>query len=188
MTKTEIRNIYQKKRNQLSDNDIIHLSKNITSIFIEKFNLTNKKISVFTPIISKKEVNTFPLIDALIQNNCSVYLPKWNINTNLLDHFLYRNDSQLIKNKFGILEPHHGNTISPNELEYVVVPNLIIDIYGNRIGYGKGIYDRFLNQCNETCKFIGLNYFEPFEKCIQTEITDIPIHYCITPSNYYSFV
>ena len=67
------------------------------------------------------------------------------------------------------------------------MPLLTYDLQGNRIGYGKGYYDRFLAQCDSECCFIGLSFFPPEER-IPTEKTDIKLQYCITPEKIYSFL
>ena len=49
----------------------------------------------------------------------------------------------LIVNDFGILEPLKSKIEIPNIL---LIPLLSFDDYKNRLGYGKGFYDRFLNK------------------------------------------
>ena len=43
----------------------------------------------------------------------------------------------------------------------MIIPLLAFDNKGARVGYGKGLYDRFLAQCNPNCIKIGVSLFEP---------------------------
>ena len=68
----------------------------------------------------------------------------------------------------------------------IFVPLLAYDRIGNRVGYGKGYYDRFLAKCEAKTIFIGLSFFTP-EAVITPEETDIPLNFCVTPNNIYTF-
>ena len=54
------------------------------------------------------------------------------------------------------------------------------------MGYGKGYYDRFLTKCEAKTILIGLSFFTP-EEVITPEATDIPLNFCVTPHNIYTF-
>jgi 5-formyltetrahydrofolate cyclo-ligase len=68
-----------------------------------------------------------------------------------------------------------------------LVPLLAYDLKGNRVGYGKGYYDRFLAECRPDALKIGFSYFEPEEQINDTEDFDIPLNYCVTPHRCYEF-
>ena len=60
------------------------------------------------------------------------------------------------------LEPKDGISIPPNQIGCNFVPLLAFDQSGNRIGYGKGFYDRFFEDCTQKplkldCRFSKLN-------------------------------
>jgi 5-formyltetrahydrofolate cyclo-ligase len=57
---------------------------------------------------------------------------------------------------------------------------------GNRIGYGKGFYDRFLNTCRKDVIKVGLSIFEAEEK-IDAESFDVPLDFCVTTKQLYAF-
>jgi len=59
-------------------------------------------------------------------------------------HFYPKCDDTLfIKSAFGVMEPL-GQHIMDQQIDYLIVPALVISKNGYRIGYGKGFYDRFL--------------------------------------------
>ena len=62
------------------------------------------------------------------------------------------------------------------------------DEMGNRVGYGKGFYDGFLNKCRKGTLKIGLSFFGAEPKLI-TDVhkNDVKLDYCITPEKIYTF-
>ena len=76
----------------------------------------------------------------------------------------------LKEKKFGVMEPDFGEEIKYNEIDLVIVPGVAFDINGNRIGFGKGYYDRFLRGYNG--KTIVLAYDFQVLESIETEEHD----------------
>ena len=93
----------------------------------------------------------------------------------------------LVENEFGIPEPLAGIEIKPTELDIVFVPLFTIDSDGNRVGFGKGFYDRFLSKCNSNCIFIGLHLFENIDEIDDVNEYDIKLDLCITPTKIIEF-
>ena len=58
---------------------------------------------------------------------------------------------------------------------------LIFDLKGNRIGYGKGYYDRFLQECRQDVLKVGLTSNVPLDLIPGVEEHDMPLDYCIYP-------
>jgi 5-formyltetrahydrofolate cyclo-ligase len=90
-------------------------------------------------------------------------------------------------NKFGIEEPVEGIDMFPTEIDMVIVPLLCFDKKGNRVGYGKGYYDRFLKQCRKDCIKIGFSYFDPIERVDDINKYDVKLDYAITTDSIYQF-
>ena len=74
-----------------------------------------------------------------------------------------------------------------NKIEVVFVPLLGYDLKGNRVGYGKGFYDRFLSECKPETLKIGLSFFEPEELITDVFVEDVKLDYCVTPKETYQF-
>lgn len=83
---------------------------------------------------------------------------------------------------FGILEPcPTGNDHQVDEADLIVVPGVVFDLSGHRIGYGKGFYDRFLQHPDCTAHLIGLCHdFQLTEGAIPKDVHDIPMEIIIT--------
>ena len=141
---------------------------------------------LFLSIPGKSEVQTVQIRDMLYAKKKQVVVPKI-VGPGLLEHFLLTPDTELAVNKWGIPEPVSGPRISPKDIEVVFVPLLAFDKSGNRVGYGKGFYDRFLAQCKTQVVKIGLSLFEAEEKITDIDERDVPLNYCITPSQTYCF-
>lgn len=188
MTKPELRKYYLQKRKELSPKELEDLSEKICHIVFSSFQLENKKISLFLPIENKKEINTYKIWEKAISFGATVAIPKMNMSTLDLKHIVFDSINQLEVVQFGIPEPKKGKLIAAEHFDYVFVPLLAIDYKGNRVGYGKGVYDRFLKKCSPNCKFIGLTYFDVMEDEIP-EITfnDIKLDVCVTPNKLYRF-
>ena len=67
------------------------------------------------------------------------------------------------------------------------MPLIIVDKIGNRVGYGKGYYDRFLINCDKKVIKVGLSFFDIIEKIEDTTYNDIRLNYCITPKKIIKF-
>ena len=84
------------------------------------------------------------MIDLINDKNKIIIIPK--INGFNLKHYIYENNLSIKKNHLGIPEPSNGNHAKINLIEVVFVPLIVSDKFGNRVGYGKGYYDRFLKK------------------------------------------
>ena len=189
MTKAELRIDYLKKRNELSDAEFnecnLLLLQALKTVDWSKF----KIIHCFWPIIEKKEINTISFIQWLKEQypEVMIVLPKSDFGKSLMSHIVFEGQDKLEKNKFGIWEPNSNDLVQANEIDLVLVPLLVADMQGNRVGYGKGFYDRFLSECRKDCRFVGLSLFEPIPEIEDLNEFDVQIHECLTPYQRYVF-
>lgn len=188
MTKAELRKQFQDKRLALSPKDLETISEQICHNVFSNFQLEKKKISLFLPIEGKKEINTYRIWEKATSFDAQVAIPKTNMKTFELKQVLFESEDQLEVVSFGIPEPKKGRVIAAEHFDYIFVPLLAIDKKGNRVGYGKGIYDRFLKKCSPRCKFIGLSHFDELVDPISdVAFHDIKLHACITPNKIHRF-
>ena len=102
-------------------------------------------------------------------------------------HFLLTDNTKIKKNRYNIPEPIDGIVISNDKIDVVFIPLLGFDKAGNRVGYGKGFYDRFLADCKPETIKIGLSFFEAEDKITDIYENDIKLDYCVTPETIYTF-
>lgn len=103
----------------------------------------------------------------------------------------YRPDTQLVINRFGILEPslNGSGIIAPGQLDLVLLPLTGFDMFGDRLGMGGGFYDRAFASSNIRKRpiLIGLAHECQKVEKIPTEDWDVPLTGVATDSNFYSF-
>lgn len=187
MTKAECRKVFMEKRLSFSKEELAVFSEQIRFQLLENVNFSGKTISIFLPITSKREIDTFPILELQQHYNCRFILPVADFATNSMQHVVYENKEQLQLNEYGIPEPIDGESINSEEIDIVIVPLLCIDKKGYRVGYGKGFYDRFLGSCRTDCQFIGLSYFEPIDEISDKNSNDIALNACIFPFGMIAF-
>ena len=188
MTKQELRKHFNERRLALSPRQLEQISEAICDATFRNFQLEGRRISLFLPIERKKEINTYKIWEKALSFGAEIAVPKVNFKTNELKHILFESEDQLETSSFGIPEPKKGRIIAAEHFDFVFVPLLAVDTKGYRVGYGKGYYDRFLKRCSPRCKFIGLNHFDEFQDSIDDIYSgDVPLHGCITPTNFYRF-
>jgi len=103
-----------------------------------------KTIHCFVSINERKEVNTHELIKQLLNSDKQLIVPVTNFENNSLDHSVVNSFQDLIPNKWKVLEPKSVNK-PQQKPDLVLIPLLASDKKFNRLGYGKGFYDRFLS-------------------------------------------
>jgi 5-formyltetrahydrofolate cyclo-ligase len=117
------------------------------------------------------EVDTISIIKHALENNKIVCVPKIINKRDGMKAIKIENLDELIKNKFGILEPvSFDKEVCAKNIDLFLVPGLAFDDKGGRIGYGAGYYDRFLREARDKSCKIGLAYnFQVINKVPMTE-------------------
>lgn len=186
MTKKEIREKYKTKRSELSAQIIEDKSIQIANNCLQLPIWGKTFFHLFLSIEKQKEIDTRFLLHILSGRDKNIVISKSDFKTYQMSHFLLTDNTKIKINTWGIPEPESGIAITPQQIEVVFIPLLAFDEKGNRAGYGKGFYDRFLAQCPENTIKVGLSFYKP-EKQIETDKNDIPLDYCVTPEKTYSF-
>jgi 5-formyltetrahydrofolate cyclo-ligase len=148
-----------------------------------------KYLHIFLPIADKNEVNTQLIANWLREKHPAIrlVLSKSDTKQHTLRHFVWDEHTTLQTNQWGITEPNGGLEVEEKELDMILVPLLAYDLQGNRVGYGKGFYDRFLANCNANVQKVGLSYFEPLDSIGDAESFDIKLNSCINPEKIWRF-
>jgi 5-formyltetrahydrofolate cyclo-ligase len=133
-----------------------------------------------------KEVDTKMIIDQCFKDGKTVLIPIILKND---DGITYMEGSQLIDPEsdlapgtMGILEPksHTIRIRDPKTIDLIIIPGLAFDEKGNRIGYGAGYYDYFLERLREDCNQIAITFSFQLFKNIPTQEHDKKISNIIT--------
>ena len=186
LSKIEARVKYKNLRKHLTESEILYMSVDIANNLL-KLNIWElKTFHLFMTKDENKEVDTKPIFDILIGKEKKIIIPKININRNSLDSYIFDEKTIFSLDKLMIPEPVNGILFN-GKIDVVILPLLAYDLDGNRIGYGKGFYDRFLttSQTRNVIK-VGLSFFDPEDK-IQTSKYDEKLDFCVTPKKVFSF-
>lgn len=94
-------------------------------------------------------------------------------------------DDELEPGAFGVLEPKPAcrRIVPATEADLIIVPGVVFDLHGHRLGYGKGYYDRFLREISALktdAPFIGLAYEYQVLNEIPHGSDDISVHKIVT--------
>ena len=188
MTKSELRKLYSQRRFSLDEAECLRFSRQICDQFFSHIDLSSINIiHIYLPIEKNKEPNTWLILDQIKKEFPKIRIALPRVRNNSLENFFFEGPDQLEKNNWGIPEPKQGILTSSDKIDLVIVPLVAFDRSGNRVGYGKGFYDKFLKECRPNCMKVGLSFFEPIEKIIDVEEFDIALTHCITPTQLYQF-
>ena len=175
MNKSEIRKkiFYLRKKN---------FSKNIKIDFKKLFNILKKEKN-FGKIIGgyypyNYEIDILKILNDFEKKNYSITLPKISKNSKM-DFFNWQINDPLEINKYGIPEPISQKIRYPNIL---LIPLIAFDENLNRVGYGGGFYDRYINRIRKNKRILKIGVAYSFQKVkkIITNKYDIKLDYIIT--------
>lgn len=132
----------------------------------------------------RDEVHTDLLIQTAREQNKRVAVPK--VEGDLMEFFFITGPDDLEAGYFGIPEPDPSKCIRADHIgeALMIVPGTAFDVSCNRMGYGKGFYDRYLSG-HSGYHTIGIGYAEQIIPDLPTEETDQKLDFVITDENIY---
>jgi 5-formyltetrahydrofolate cyclo-ligase len=185
-SKIFLRDKYKKIRTEIKDKEVKSDIIKQKVINLPKYIKANKIALYYSMDF---EVDTINLIQYSINNGKKVYLPRVSENKNLEFYEIKNIEDANIKSIFGIYEPKINlkNKLNKKELELIIVPGICFDKEKNRIGFGKGYYDKFLAGLNDVYK-IGICFEDQIlqKDIILTDKYDIKVNSIITEENIYN--
>ena len=143
--------------------------------------IKNRKIGLYYPIGS--EVSTIQLIENLRKKKFIISLPVIENNFKM-SFYEWTKNSSLKINNFGIPEPIKKKKIIPSIL---IIPIVAFDVNLNRLGYGGGFYDRFINKMEKTKKILKIGLALSCQKInkVPTNKFDKKMNYIFTENKVY---
>ncbi len=168
-----------KRRSQLRDKEKEVKNRKIFDILINLIQIKNaRKICIY--VSKPDEADTFCAIEHLISMDKAVYVPKSDKKNNKMSFYKINSLKELKIGAFSVLEPSDKNEkyICTGNEDVCIVPALCFDKQGYRLGYGKGYYDRFLNDFNGIK--IGICFDEFIREVLPRFNTDIAVDMIIS--------
>lgn len=177
--KEALRSTLLEKREKLSEQYYEEASEEIvTRLQTLPVFRKSRTIHCYVSMNSRREVNTHAFLRWMLASNKRVVVPITDFDATELRHVELHSFESLESNKWGVPEPIDGKELAPKDLDFVVVPMVGADLQCNRIGYGKGFYDRFLSKVNGPTA--GLCFEECIVEDIPTESFDVQLSTVIT--------
>lgn len=177
--KIELRSKYKKLRGNMTLEQKAKLDEALSANFISNSEYNSNDI-IFAFVSKEIEVETKYIINHALSQGKKVAVPKCKTEERLMDFYLINSFDDLSKGAYGIWEPDADKCQLVHDFSSGVcmVPGLVYDREGYRLGFGKGYYDRFLNDFKGTT--IGICY----SRCIVDELPrgyyDKPIDLVLT--------
>lgn len=187
MFKKELRKKYKELRNELTSEKAEELSLAIANQLLSLDIWGKTYYHLFLTIAEQKEINTEFLLHILSGKDKEIVVSKSDFATLGMTHYLLTDNTKFRKNTYNIPEPVDGLEVPVSKMDVVFVPLLAFDVKGNRVGYGKGFYDKFLSECKPETIKIGLSFFDAEEIIEDASEKDIQLDYCVTPNRIYKF-
>ena len=157
MIKSKLRNKVLKLRKSKSKKSININPSNIYS-YLKKKNYNLKIIGGY--YTSNYEIDDLKILNYFFKRGAIISLPKTKKKSQMDFYKWYKNDPLLI-NKYGIPEPETTNRVYPDIL---FVPLVAFDKELNRLGYGGGFYDRYIQKISKIKKVVKVGLAFSFQK------------------------
>lgn len=142
-TKKELRSYILKKRSELTEKEVAQRSKRICShVKAHSMYRAAQNICLYMPI--RNEVDVRYLIEVASADRKQIWLPK--VEDDEMNFYLYDENSSFIVGAYNIPEPQSTVKLEPDEHTLIIMPGAVFSKEGDRIGYGGGYYDRYLDR------------------------------------------
>lgn len=180
--KKSLRRQMKKQREAMEREELFSKSEQIFEqlITVPEYKRSDK---IYTYVSMNNEVDTIMLIDYSLSIDKRVFVPK--VIGNHMEFYEISDISELSSGYFGIYEPDiNGKEPDYSRTGFMCMPGLAFDLSFNRLGYGRGFYDRYLAQENRLYK-AALAYSCQLVPAVFAEPTDVKTDMIITESNIY---
>ena len=174
LTKAQIRSKILLKLKTQKEEDRNRKSKLIQDKLLRNKVFRKAKIVMFY-IAFGGEVNTEEMIKEAKKIGKLICVPICRKDKETMQPTILENHGKLKKGPYGVLEPVALTRVKPEELDLVIVPGLAFDKKGNRLGRGKGCYDRFLCTLSEKTPSTGLAFDFQILSLVPTTDDDVSV-------------
>lgn len=176
--KNSIRKQIIKKRMELTQPFINHVEESVFKSLVHLVEY-QKSNTVMLYMDFRNEVPTKTIMNDVLCSGKRLVLPFTNMDFEIVPYEIMAQNGNisdfLTLSPYGISEPNPKlcHVIEPREIDLVIVPGVAFDKSGNRLGYGKGCYDRFLPFLGSDAFKLALAYDFQVLESIPSDPTDI---------------
>ena len=155
MPKRSIRAQFLAERNALPQDQRVRFSEQIQKKFLGSELFAEVKFLALYCAV-RNEVSTDMVCNHALAAGKRVAYPR--VAGENLEFFEVASLDDLAPGTFAVPEPVTGDRVPLGALDLVVVPGIVFDRTGHRLGYGRGYYDRALDECRPDCEKVGFAY------------------------------
>lgn len=174
MTKGELRNILLDRLRRQSERQRNRKSRLIEEKLLKQEEFIKAERIMFY-LAFDGEVKTQGMIDEARRLGKKIYVPICDAEKKTLAPCSLGKNSTLEFGPYNTLEPKKKTKFPSRKLDLVIVPALAFDKKNNRLGRGKGYYDRFLEKLSDRTKSIGLAFDFQILADLPVEKNDLPV-------------
>lgn len=181
--KVNLRGLYLDKRRALTNEQVSTWSQLIQQAIIESSAFRNaSSVAVYSPI--HNEVATEEILRTAWESHKTVALPHWDPRNKTIRFYQVESASPLTRTDWGTREPapDAAPALSLQQIGLILVPGLVFDRRGYRLGYGQGGYDRIL--AHYSGQAWGLAFELQLIDSLPHEPHDIPCSRIITEQGF----
>jgi len=183
-SKKLIRQEVASRRKNENRESVENKSIKITQKVVELENFKEAK-AIMCYMDFKNEVMTKYIISHCFESGKRVILPlvdSINGEKKIVPYEIVDLEKDVGPGTLGILEPKKdcAKVFSAEEIDLVIVPGVAFDLSKNRLGYGAGLYDRFLKTVKPNCPKVGIAFEFQIYDVLPVEDHDIPLDFVIT--------
>lgn len=190
-TRQSIRIFHKRIREEMSEEEVREKSRRICErIKNSDWYEASSVIYGYYPL--GHEVDCLPVLVQALEEGKRVALPRTDSITTSMEFYEITSLEQVKEGNFHVMEPttecpqiQPTTWLQAQSQIIMLVPGVVFDVHGNRYGYGKGYYDRYLARFSGFVKAVALAYENQMEQYLDMLETDIPMEYIYTESGQY---
>ncbi len=181
--KSHLRKEFLMRRELLTGNDVLQKSAFILNQLSELKSFREAgTVHCYISMNNRKEVVTADIIELCFSLGKKVVVPKM-VRESRLEHYYIEQGETLLPNEWGVPEPKSSldKKAGLSDIELILIPMVAADKKKNRLGYGKGFYDRFLSK-TDAIKTGLLFDVQLYKGILPVEEHDVKLDVLITES------
>ncbi len=146
-----------------------------------------RSVHCFYGVTVKGEIPTVRIMGNALSTGKRLVMPRVTDNDGGMEHIRVTGLELMQPGLWGIPEPVGAERVPLAEIDLILVPGLAADLRGNRIGYGKGYYDRFLGKAPHAVKAILIPDRFVHDR-LPVKPHDVPVDYIVTEERILSCI
>ncbi len=111
-------------------------------------------LAMFYPL--GDEIDIRPLAEFALDKGWRVVMPRMDRSEESLMEFYDFSAEQMAHGRMGVMEPQSGEVVGAEQIDLMIVPGVAFTVQGERLGRGRGYYDRYMGRTCFRAKTIGV--------------------------------